>query len=361
MSEQLARQNQQGQALPDNVRDGGNYLFPTERTLNLGNGIVARVAIVQISPNERDGDVYYSSAYMGKEEVALTKNGLNKLARAAGVLWVTQECKIVEKTRDTVTYQAVCAVRDQGGNWLKYKGMKEIDLSDGGAEHARIVKQARSNEKLRTEQDRQNYIEREMLRAREQRLSMCETKAMNRALRALLQIKSKYQKQDLAKPFLVPHIDFRPDMSDPATANRYIALKAVESAALFGGAVPAALPEFSSGGTHHHGPPTGDEDDTITGEVVDVVDTDEEEDPEPGGLWDAPREREEPPAAPAEDPSEAWTRNTLKALIDVEDKKALSALSKEIRAKQADLSKDQVSRLTGAYDAAATRLQKGGK
>lgn len=367
MSEALARSNPAANLsnLPEHARQAMNLLVPTEHTMQIGPCLQARLSMVKLDANPSAGDVYHSSVFMGKGEVALTKVGLLKLARAAGIKWITQECRPISNLRDLdyIAYEVVGAVRLPSGEWQKIKATKEIDFRPDGTEAAKLWKIAdkktNQNGSPWSQEQRETYVARELARMKENRLTMCETKAYLRAVRALLSLKAKYTEAELQKPFVIPHIDFAPDYSDPVVRDHYLRVMAAESAALFGGTVDQpALPAPSS----THGPST-EPDDTITGEVYEVPD-DEEEEP-PSDLWGGARE--EPPAAPTSDPIEEWTQARLKEIIDAQSAADLTAASKTIQAKKGELaaanlqlSQDQVDRLSNAYTASMTRI-KGGK
>ena len=237
---------------------GYNILLPTTSVQSLSPFHKPRLELVSLSTNAGDGDVYTSSFCKkdgyGKDasyvEAALTKNGLFKLAMAAGVTWVPSQCRRVDDMKDPayVCYEAVGYIRRLDGSCHVVKGMKEIDLRAGGAEEAKLKKMAASKMKawgnrepeLKSQREADEWVAKELLAAREHKLSNCETKAHLRAVRALLTIKSKYSWAELEKPFVVLHLDFSPDYTDPETRRIMITAAAQAQAGLYGGVMTDA-------------------------------------------------------------------------------------------------------------------------
>lgn len=215
---------------------GGNALqitsqYPAERyNLLVPMQTVAEIAeihkpvmnVVQISTNPADKEIYEqekgSEAWTGRDGRqhpakpagwALTKKGLNKLMRAAGIKILgtrpivpstCQKCAEVNKgigrpvncgacPNKDVKFEARISVPQLTGENIEIVAHKEIivqDVTDG-----------------MTEAQRKEFLK--------FRSEMCETKAINRALRAAMHIKGTYTLQELQKPFvvayLVPNLD----------------------------------------------------------------------------------------------------------------------------------------------------------
>jgi hypothetical protein len=66
---------------------------------------------------------------------------------------------------------------------------------------------------------------------------------MERVIRAALSMKHQYTATELAKPFVVPRIDFSPDYNDPQVRNAMIENGVKSMATLFGSSAPAAMPQ----------------------------------------------------------------------------------------------------------------------
>lgn len=212
-----------------------NRLHPVQATQRVSPYHVARLSIVAISPNPADGDVYNSGAFMGRDEVALTKQGLNKLADAAGVTWDTRESGLQPSPDpDIIIYRAVGIITGMDGQPVRSMGIKEVDTRENGTEAELIQMQADRNQKLKTAADREAYCRREMTRIRQHRVAMAETKAKLRVIREFINVKSKYGTAELRQPFVVPHLDFSPDLTDP-DVRELTAARGLEAVrALFG-------------------------------------------------------------------------------------------------------------------------------
>lgn len=217
----------------------GNRIFPTQHMQRIGPCQVLRVSEVRINPDPEAGEVWCPSFGKDKrdpkkpQKFALTKNALLNLSKAAGIKWLDDKCHIVTIDRDHVIYEAVAAVRDPDGEWTRFKASKEIDLAwPDGADTAEIIRICGSEQAAKAMWRQQ----------RQHRLSLAETKAMLRVVRGILSLKQLYTLEELKQPFLIPHIDFSPDMNDPATRAQAMLLGQMQSAALYGTPAPA-LPE----------------------------------------------------------------------------------------------------------------------
>lgn len=237
---------------------GGNTLqitqqYPAERfNLLVPMQTVAEIAdihkpvmnAVQISTNLDDGEIYVQEkardAWRDRPatpaKYALTKKGLNKLMRAAGIKILgtrpiipstCQKCAEVNRSigrpvncgacgNKDVKFEARISVPQLTGESIEIVAHKEIivqDVTDGMSEAQR----------------------KEFLKFRSE---MCETKAINRTLRAAMHIKGTYTLQELQKPFvvayLVPNLD---NETVKAEAVRHMFTTAQE---LYGGHTPDA-------------------------------------------------------------------------------------------------------------------------
>lgn len=242
---------------------GGNTLqitqqYPAERfNLLVPMQTVAEIAdihkpvmnAVQISTNLDDGEIYVQekakSAWTDRNgnphpatpaKYALTKKGLNKLMRAAGIKILgtrpiipstCQKCAEVNRSigrpvncgacgNKDVKFEARISVPQLTGESIEIVAHKEIivqDVTDG-----------------MTEPQRKEFLK--------FRSEMCETKAINRALRAAMHIKGTYFLEELKKPFvvayLVPNLD---NETVKAEAVRHMFTTAQE---LYGGHTPEA-------------------------------------------------------------------------------------------------------------------------
>ncbi len=199
-----------------------NLLVPMQTVAEIADIHKPVMNVVQISTNPADKEIYEqekgSEAWTGRDGRqhpakpagwALTKKGLNKLMRAAGIKILgtrpivpstCQKCAEVNKgigrpvncgacPNKDVKFEARISVPQLTGENIEIVAHKEIivqDVTDGMSDAQR----------------------KEFLKFRSE---MCETKAINRALRAAMHIKGTYTLQELQKPFvvayLVPNLD----------------------------------------------------------------------------------------------------------------------------------------------------------
>lgn len=199
-----------------------NLLVPMQTVAEIADIHKPVMNVVQISTNPADKEIYEqekgSEAWTGRDGKhhpakpagwALTKKGLNKLMRAAGIKILgtrpivpstCQKCAEVNKgigrpvncgacPNKDVKFEARISAPQLTGENIEIVAHKEIivqDVTDGMSDNQR----------------------KEFLKFRSE---MCETKAINRALRAAMHIKGTYTLEELRKPFvvayLVPNLD----------------------------------------------------------------------------------------------------------------------------------------------------------
>lgn len=190
--------------------DRYNLLVPMQTVAEIAEIHKPVMNAVQISTSEADKEIYLQDK--GKRNAdgwALTKKGLNKLMRAAGIKILgtrpiipstCQKCAEVNRSigrpvncgacgNKDVKFEARISVPQLTGENIEIVAHKEIIVQDAAA--GMSDSQRREFLKFRSE--------------------MCETKAINRALRAAMHIKGTYSLQELQKPFvvayLVPNLD----------------------------------------------------------------------------------------------------------------------------------------------------------
>lgn len=279
-----------------------NVLVPTVTLKQISPWHQMRVEVVKISPNVEDGEVYVvESRYDKKAEkwipegFGLAKPALMKLSLAAGIIWNWPETKPLSVSRDYVLCQAVGGVRKATGELVVIKATKEIDLTVVEAEvRMQLQKKAKEN-KLDG-----NWIEAElgkqMLQWRRNKLHRAETGAMLRVIRALLAIRHRYSAEELSRPFVVPRVDFVPDLSDPQI-RRLVVLEALKAQTfLFGGG-------FGGGGTAPYGV------EPVLGPVGGVINADEIDMEENGFLLEEKDPDDESRVAPEGESGEPTKAN----------------------------------------------------
>lgn len=187
-----------------------NLLVPMQTVAEIAEIHKPVMNAVQISTNEADKEIYLQDKNKRNADGwALTKKGLNKLMRAAGIKILgtrpiipstCQKCAEVNRSigrpvncgacgNKDVKFEARISVPQLTGESIEIVAHKEIIVADVTLGMTEF--QAKEFLKFRSE--------------------MCETKAINRALRAAMHIKGTYSLQELQKPFvvayLVPNLD----------------------------------------------------------------------------------------------------------------------------------------------------------
>ncbi|MDE7245445.1 MAG: hypothetical protein K2O18_15935 [Oscillospiraceae bacterium] len=189
-----------------------NLLVPMQTVAEIADIHRPVMNVVQISTNLADKEIYEQekakNAWKDRPATpagyALTKKGLNKLMRASGIKILgtrpiipstCQKCAAVNRSigrpvncgacgNKDVKFEARISVPQLTGESIEIVAHKEIlvqDVTDGMSDAQR----------------------KEFLKFRSE---MCETKAINRALRAAMHIKSTYTMQELQKPFVVAYL-----------------------------------------------------------------------------------------------------------------------------------------------------------
>jgi len=169
--------------------------------------------------------------------------------------------------QDDVAFQVTIAVPELSGTHRFIKATKEIRMED--SKNSMTEAQFKTFKPFRTEQ--------------------CESKALNRALREGLMIKSTYKSEELKRPFAVALV--MPNMNDPDLKKAMVERYANNAGALYGSPFPAQIEgpanyQALSAGNMTEIPPDEDDYDRETGEVkppgLEVIDvTIEDEKPEP--------------------------------------------------------------------------------
>ena len=217
--------------------DRFNLLVPMQTVAEIAEIHKPVMNAVQISTNEADKEVYLQDKNKRNADGwALTKKGLNKLMRAAGIKILgtrpiipatCQKCAEVNKSigrpvncgacgNKDVKFEARISVPQLTGENIEIVAHKEIIVVDATAGMS----------------DNQR---KEFLKFRSE---MCETKAINRALRAAMHIKNTYSLQELQKPFVVAYLV--PNLDNEAVKQEAVRHFFSSAQELYGGHNPDA-------------------------------------------------------------------------------------------------------------------------
>jgi len=215
--------------LEDYERQGGyNVLHPIVQ-VQAGMAspvLVASVSVRLLKPDAGDtyNDFRFANERDGKH--ALSGLALGKISSDAGIRWV-EPCVVEERTRDRATRHLYIRVRATGavlqpnGEPYLISAHKEIDTADVEEQlEEQYLRKLRAGRAKFAERDIPEMVKRDIHQLREHLLSVAETKAQNRVIRKLLSLKQVYSTQELARPFVVPRLLYRPDLTDPMAIER---------------------------------------------------------------------------------------------------------------------------------------------
>lgn len=215
--------------LEDYERQGGyNVLHPIVQ-VQAGMAspvLVASVSVRLLKPDAGDtyNDFRFANERDGKH--ALSGLALGKISSDAGIRWV-EPCVVEERTRDRATRHLYIRVRATGavlqpnGEPYLISAHKEIDTADVEEQlEEQYLRKLRAGRAKYSERDVPEMVKRDIHQLREHLLSVAETKAQNRVIRKLLSLKQVYTSQELHRPFVVPRLLYRPDLTDPMAIER---------------------------------------------------------------------------------------------------------------------------------------------
>lgn len=252
-----AETNQQAVSeILDTLRGQGyNVLAP--QTLSVAPNYRLRFDFLQIHPDPTGGEVfkvggqYVVDPQSQKRDkwvdyFCLGKTPLDRIARAVNILWDMIQTKTIFQNDTTIVYQAVGVYRLATGDVARITGTKEIDLI-AIEEEVRIEqsikvlsgkwKPKEGEEALYRDRPPEEIINslvrREMAMWRKNRLMRAETGAKERAIRSGMALKSRYTREELLRPFVIPVVEYNPQ-SDIVRE-----MMGKETQALFGMTMPA--------------------------------------------------------------------------------------------------------------------------
>lgn len=212
-----------------------NLLVPMETVAEIADIHKPVMNVVQISTNLNDKEIYLQEkGYNGTSDgYALTKKGLNRLMRAAGIKILgtrpivpstCQKCAEVNRSIGRPVNCGSCGNRD-----VKFECRISVPQLTG--ENIEIVahKEIIVNDVMHGMKEKQKA---EFLKFRSE---MCETKAINRALRAAMHIKGTYRIEELRKPFVVAYLV--PNLDNEAVKQEAVKHFFTSAQELYGGMI----------------------------------------------------------------------------------------------------------------------------
>lgn len=190
-----------------------NVLVPIQTVAEIAEIQAPVMNAVTISTDFKDGEIYKQGT-----GYALTRKGLLKLMRAAGIRMVDSRSELPSKclkcaevnraigrpvncgscTNKDVKYTVTISAPQLTGQDILYKASREMNIDEETA--GMTPEQKKQFMKYRAEH--------------------CESKALNRAIRAALMIKPTYTLEELKKPFVVAYLV--PNLNNPEVKARAI-------------------------------------------------------------------------------------------------------------------------------------------
>lgn len=189
--------------------------------------------------------------HTGSDERGLNKVVLDRIAAAAGIDWLHDECVRLDDGSHPHyrACQAVGRIREFDLSWRKFEDKKEIDLADGGNAYQVIIEREAEKKRLATagEPYKGDGGAKEIAYQRKHILSLCTTEARLRAIRTALGLRTAYTTTELLRPFVVVRISFNGRSENPETQrffNQLIAQSFLGASAALYGAPAAPAPQL---------------------------------------------------------------------------------------------------------------------
>lgn len=201
------------------------------------HGISLRGVMIDPETNKfgQGQEVYRDARFCEQDEVALGGVALQKISAAAGVQILKRERMDDRGDPYYCEIEITIGIRDFDGVWRQVTKAKELNLRDGAPEAMKPEKKQKPGDKYATKTGRMVPLDPSALADRRRHIqSLCETKALYRGIRTILQLKQKYKKSELAKPFVVPKLVPMLDPRDPDQKQALIGMALGREASLYG-------------------------------------------------------------------------------------------------------------------------------
>jgi hypothetical protein len=215
---------------------GYNTLVPSATILqNLPAHMQVSLDIITISTDPAMKEVF-NTGTDSSPALALSKTAVMKIASAAGIQVDPLLTKRLDDRKDRMycAYQAVVWYTKPDGTRLCFKAEKEYDLHLFTEKITDQKKKLKFSKYPKTDTQIEDLIRKDVLFLREHVASLCETKAILRAIRGVLAIKGSYTPDELKNPFVVPRVTYRLDYNDPMVKARVLDTALGSTAQLYG-------------------------------------------------------------------------------------------------------------------------------
>ena len=219
---------------------GYNILTPSATFLqNLPQHMQVGFDIITVNTDPAMKEVY-NTGTTGAPQLGLGKTVLMKIASAAAIQIDPMLTKRLDDRKDRMycAYQAVVWYTKPDGTRLGFKAEKEYDLHLI-EEKIRDQKKAKATGPYAKQWEKEpGWVEdqtrKELLQIREHVASLCETKAILRAIRGVMAIKTSYTPDELSRPFAIVRVTYRLDYNDPMVRARVLDNALPSAAMLYG-------------------------------------------------------------------------------------------------------------------------------
>lgn len=228
-------------------KQGANLLMPSTQIQGLSEFHAPVIETVTLSSKTDDGDVYphNDDDDPGKQKFRLTKQALMKLSVCAGIIWSTEHTRRVDDGHDRnyVCYQAVGGLKKADGNPIFFKAQYDMDFEVIEEELRALYIQKTKGKwmKDKSEKEKADYVtycvQRDMLQKRKHKLKLAEAGAMNRVVREILGLKNAYTAAELARPFVMCRVVFRPDYNDKDVKEKMLQAHIQAMTGIYGPAI----------------------------------------------------------------------------------------------------------------------------
>ncbi len=193
--------------------------------------------------------------YSAQNKFRIKFSGLVKLGNAAGVEWLPEETCRTDNRSDKmyVSFRAVGGIRKNDGRLYPMKAEYDLDL-EIIEEEIRQQYLNKRGQQHKSEKEFQQYVEyctkRDVIQKRKRKLTLAESGAKARVLRALLGIQNQYSRKNqiIGVPFLV--VRFILDHHNPDIKHLFLKVAERSMCGLYGSApapvkaIPAAADDI---------------------------------------------------------------------------------------------------------------------
>lgn len=183
-----------------------NVLTPFTNISGLAPAHAIYSSAIAIAVDKGAQEVYDGLPFLKKNEVALAKRGLRKIAEGLGIS-TRLEYMSVAVLPNYWHVKAIARYTGVDGMPIEREASQEWDLRDGSPRM-------------------KGWQPAQIQEARKHGLRQCETRAINAAIRECgCGIKQAYSLEELAKPFVAVRVAVQPNMDDPEQARMVLAAK----------------------------------------------------------------------------------------------------------------------------------------